>query len=118
MSTFLNYVPFVESTPAFRTYLDAMTRYAPEMQPPDNEVAISSYIATDMFLRGLEEAGACPSREAFIEGLRAVSDYDAGGLLAGGMDLERDFGKISTCFVFVQANAQATAFDLVENNTP
>ena len=118
MTTFVNYVPFEANTPAHEAYLAAMARYAPEMRNPQHEIAFVNYILTDLFIRGLQEAGPCPTREKFIRNLRAVSDYDAGGLIACQVDLTRDFGQLSTCYTFVRVNPAGTAFEIVENNTP
>jgi len=40
-----------------------------------------AYIATDLFVRGLQEAGPSPTRESFITNLGRVPNYDAGGLI-------------------------------------
>jgi ABC-type branched-subunit amino acid transport system substrate-binding protein len=118
LTTFATFVPFEANTPAQQTYRTAMARYAPELQPPDQEMALRSYIYADLFLRGLEVAGRCPTRAGFINALRAVHDYDAGGLLAGQVDLTKDFGRLNTCYIFVRVNATGTGYDVVENNTP
>jgi hypothetical protein len=118
LSSFANYVPFEANTRAGRSYLAAMARYAPELQPPDQELALVSYIFTDLFLRGLEVAGPCPTRTGFIDALRAVHDYDAGGLLPGKINLTTDFGQLSTCYAFLRVNAGGTGYDIVRNNTP
>jgi branched-chain amino acid transport system substrate-binding protein len=39
------------------------------------------YAGVDMFVRGLQRAGAHPSQAAFISALRTVHDFDAAGLL-------------------------------------
>ncbi|MBL7489423.1 ABC transporter substrate-binding protein [Frankia sp. AgB1.9] len=118
LTTFLKFVPFEARVPAQRVYLKAMVDYAPELQPPDQEVAYGSYIATDLFLRGLAAAGSCPSRQSFITGLRAVTDYDAGGLLAGKVDFSHDGNAADNCYTFVRVNQSGTGFEIVPNATP
>jgi ABC-type branched-subunit amino acid transport system substrate-binding protein len=118
MSTFVNYVPFEAMTPAHQTYLAAMARYSPELQPPDQQISLIAYILTDLFLRGLEVAGPCPTRAGFIDALRAVKGYNAGGLIAGQVDFTKDFGQLNTCYTFVRVNQTATGYDIVPNNTP
>jgi ABC-type branched-subunit amino acid transport system substrate-binding protein len=118
LSTFLNYVPFEARTPAHQTFLTAMARYSPELQPPDNEIALMSYLYTDLFLRGLKVAGPCPTRAGYIDALRGVHNYDAGGLLPGQVDMTKDFGQLNTCLSFVRVNGTGTGYDMVENRAP
>jgi ABC-type branched-subunit amino acid transport system substrate-binding protein len=57
--TYMNYVPFVNPTPAHDRYLAAIQAYAPELEPPDQEMALLSYIGTDIFLTGLLRGPDC-----------------------------------------------------------
>jgi ABC-type branched-subunit amino acid transport system substrate-binding protein len=109
------YRPFESGGPAISEYQNAMARYAPQIQQPDQDFAIMSYIQTDMFIRGLEAAGSCPTRQSFIDGLRSVRDYDAGGLIQP-IDIRHGLGKQTTCWAFVQANNAGSAFEVVEEN--
>jgi ABC-type branched-subunit amino acid transport system substrate-binding protein len=118
VSSFLTYVPFEAKLPAQQVYLEAMSQYAPELQPPDQEIAYVSYIVTDLFLHGLDVAGDCPTRDGFIKALRSVKGYDAGGLLPGKIDLTRDWGQISTCYAVARVNQAGTAYEIVPNDTP
>lgn len=68
-----------------------------------------------MLVRGLEDAGECPSRESFADGLRAVKDYDAGGLITS-TDLGNDVGRLRECYAFVRVNAAGTGLDVVDAN--
>ncbi|ONH32496.1 hypothetical protein BL253_05380 [Pseudofrankia asymbiotica] len=116
LTIWVNYTPFEAASPAIRRYQKAMADFAPELDDPDQEVAVASYISADLFLRGLEAAGSCPTRQAFITDLRKVTDYDAGGLVPGTVDLSQNRGKPNTCYAFVRVNATATGFDLADNN--
>lgn len=111
--TFVDYQPFEVDTPTHRRFLAAMRLYAPQMSPPAQQAALAGWIATDIFLRGLEAAGSCPSRAAFIHGLRAVRGYDAGGLLPAPIDFSEHFGQVNRCYTFLQVNADAKRFDLI-----
>nr|MDT0664763.1 ABC transporter substrate-binding protein [Micromonospora sp. DSM 115978] len=115
LSIFLNYVPFEADTDAHRRYLDSMIRYAPELASPDQEIAFVSYIFTDLFLHGLELAGPCPTRQSFINTLRAERSYDADGLLPGPIDFTRDFGQISLCYTFLKVDESGERFRIVDN---
>jgi len=68
-----------------------------------------------MLVRGLQEAGPCPTRQGFIDSLRAVDDYDAGGLIPS-TDFEEDFGKLNECYAFIRVNAAGDGFDVVDPN--
>ena len=39
------------------------------------------YAEADLFIKGLQVAGKCPTRQSFIDNLRKVSGWDAGGLM-------------------------------------
>lgn len=118
LAIFAAITPFEADIPAQKTYLGAMAQYSPEFQPPNDAVAYSSYIVTDLFLRGLAAAGPCPTREAFVKGLRAVKDYDADGLLAGPVDFSRSLDQQDSCFTFVRVNSAGTGYEIVQNEAP
>jgi ABC-type branched-subunit amino acid transport system substrate-binding protein len=82
ITTTLAVVPnqLADENEAVQTYIDTMKEYAPDTDPSAG-FAEAGYISADLFIRGVEEAGDCLTRESFIEGLRGVTDYDAGGLL-------------------------------------
>jgi ABC-type branched-subunit amino acid transport system substrate-binding protein len=112
MSTYTSYTPFELDSPALDRYHNAMVSYAPELANPDRATAIFSYIATDLFLHGLEVAGDCPNRARFINDLRAVDDYDAESLLPGTVDLDAN-APAETCYYFLHVNATGTAFEVI-----
>ncbi|ADP80821.1 ABC transporter substrate-binding protein [Pseudofrankia inefficax] len=110
MTTFVDFVPFELDTPAHRTFLAAMNRYSPQIQPPAQQSAVNGWLAADMFIRGLQLAGTCPTRAAFIQNLRAVHDYDGGGLLPGPVDFTTNLGQLNTCFDFVRTADDGRSF--------
>ncbi|KPM52383.1 branched-chain amino acid ABC transporter substrate-binding protein [Frankia sp. CcI49] len=109
----LVYRPLELGGPATEAYLDAMTRYAPQVTHPENDASVLAYIATDIYLEGLRLAGACPNRQGFIGRLRAVNSYDAGGLISP-ISFRTDALRPTTCYSFVQANAAGNGFLVVE----
>lgn len=115
---YTNYTPFEANTAAHQAFLASMTTYSPEQQPAETELALMAYIDTDLFLRGLQEAGRCPTRASFMTALRSVKDFDAGGLLPGKIDLEESFGKLSLCYNFMRVNDTGTAFEIVPDAFP
>lgn len=111
--TWLNYVPFEANPPADQTYFASMRDYAPELQPPDQELALIEYILTDMFITGLERAPDCPTRANFISTMRNMTDYTADGLLPGAVNF-KDWGHLSQCYTFVRVNDAGTGYDIVK----
>jgi branched-chain amino acid transport system substrate-binding protein len=101
--------PFELNLPAQRTFIQAMARYAPEVQAPATQLTAEGWIETDLAIRGLRAAGACPTRQAVIAGLRTVTNYDAGGLLDPPRDLTR-FRQTPICNSFVRVNPAGTGF--------
>ncbi|WP_045877840.1 ABC transporter substrate-binding protein [Pseudofrankia sp. DC12] len=70
-----------QGSPALRAYQSAMSAYAPEILDPSDELSLAGYVAADEMIEGLQLAGGCPSREAFIQNLRRVTDFTANGLI-------------------------------------
>ncbi|WP_018501738.1 ABC transporter substrate-binding protein [Parafrankia discariae] len=103
--------PFEAGGAPIERYRDAMTRFAPETALPEQQFAMFAYIYTDLFLRGLQLAGDCPTREGFISSLRKVTDYDAGGLIEK-VDLSSNIGKIPDCNAFVQIDPTGRAYQV------
>jgi ABC-type branched-subunit amino acid transport system substrate-binding protein len=114
VSYYLGYSPFELHTPGHTRFLTAMAAYAPQLQPPTNGGAVSGWIAADMMVRGLQEAGDCPTRNQFIERLRAVDDYSADGLLPAQLNIGASFGQSTRCFTFVQVSHDGTRFDVTQ----
>ncbi len=110
-----SHVPPQVQTPATIAYRAAMATYAPELRDPNQTLAIVGYVVADMFLRGLQAAGSCPTQQSFITGLRAVNNYTAGGLISA-VDFERDFGRVAECYAFVAVNNAGNGLDVVNPN--
>ncbi len=51
---YITFVPFEVNSPAHQRIIDAMTRYAPQVQSPVQDSAVFGWLSADMFLRGLE----------------------------------------------------------------
>ena len=95
--------PFELHLPATETFVQTMAKDAPKV--PVAEVSNITWIAADMFIRGLQAAGPCPTRAKFISNLRKVT-YDAGGMIAP-INLANQVGKGNPCFWEVQAEGKA-----------
>ncbi|MFA7323606.1 MAG: ABC transporter substrate-binding protein, partial [Candidatus Nanopelagicales bacterium] len=71
-------VPVGVNNPAVRTYANGMKAAGLN---PYNTYAPIGYLGADLFIRGLKEAGQCPTRQKFIDNLRKVTNYNGGGLV-------------------------------------
>ena len=107
---YLNSVPFELNTPAQQRLLAAMAQYAPQIQPPNQQSAVDGWLTADLFIRGLQEAGSCPTRADFIRALRNVHNYDGDGLLPAPVDLSTNLGKPSKCLEFVRISDDGRSF--------
>ena len=67
-----------------------------------NQVSAIGWMSADAFITGLKAAGTtCPTRKAFINNLRLVKNYDAGGFV-DPINFADVFGKVYLCNYFVQ----------------
>jgi ABC-type branched-subunit amino acid transport system substrate-binding protein len=107
----LPFLPFEAGGAAMNNFLGAMTQYAPQVADPRQEFALRSYIDTDLYLRGLQMAGPCPTRAGFLKAVHSLSAYDANGLIPPA-DL-RPGAKQVRCQAFVRVNPAGTSFDVV-----
>lgn len=107
----VDFVPFEAGTPAHRRYLEAMARYAPQIEQPGQTTGLVGWMTADLFLRGLDEAGPCPTRAGYIAGLRAVRDYAADGLLPSGVNLA-DKSAPKACVSMVRVSQAGDAFQV------
>lgn len=85
-------------------YVANLKKYDPAYKGGYPSLGVSGgYFAADLMIRGLEEAGLNPTREAFIQNLTKVTDYDAGGILPSKVGFDH-FGTAQSrgCSYFVQ----------------
>ena len=64
------------------------------------------YLGADLFIRGLKEAGQCPTRESFITNLRKVTNSNGGGLVPDRISFQPGLtpnGYPSSCGWFLTA---------------
>jgi branched-chain amino acid transport system substrate-binding protein len=115
MGVFIGTVPFERFVPAHKIFLDAIAQYAPQLQPSANAIALTGWVDTDLLLRGLQAAGPCPTRRSFTPNLRAVTDYDAGGLLAASVNMRTIRDQPTSCYWFLQIGPAGDRFIPVGN---
>ena len=85
---------------------EGLTQYSEDVEAldkdPVNFFQIQGYFAADTFVEGIKAAGVgCPTRKAFINNLRLVKGYDAGGSYVP-VDYAEIFGRIFYCVYYVQ----------------
>jgi ABC-type branched-subunit amino acid transport system substrate-binding protein len=93
---------------AMKTYGTVVNAYAPELTDPSDELALGSYVSADEMIAGLQLAGPCPTRAAFIQNLRKVTRYDGGGLIAPA-DLSHP-ALPDTCVNFIKVDSAGRSF--------
>ncbi|MCK9931330.1 ABC transporter substrate-binding protein [Frankia sp. Mgl5] len=109
-SIYISFLPFELNTPAHQRLLTAMARYSSQSEAPEQESAVFGWLSADLFLRGLQAGGACPNRQSFIQGLRAVHDYGGAGLLPAPVDLAKNRGQLTDCYYFVRVSDDGRQF--------
>ena len=75
-------VPFEFKTPPTVNFLNALQKYDTSYKggiPAYGDIV--SWVAMDLMIKGLQQAGTNPTRSSFEQGLRQVTSYNAGGLL-------------------------------------
>jgi branched-chain amino acid transport system substrate-binding protein len=76
------YEPVEMHTQATENFQNALKKYAGYTQVPGlNEYV--SYLSVDLFVDGLEKAGANPTQASFINTLLGITNYDGAGLWGG-----------------------------------
>jgi len=93
--------PLEVGSPGLTAYEEAIAAFDPDADPL-NFFQIQGYFSADVFVQGVIAAGVgCPTRKAFINNLRMVEDYDAGGAFLP-VDYAEVFGRIFYCVYYVQ----------------
>jgi hypothetical protein len=108
--------PFAAAdSPAMLAYEHAMSVYDPQSTDPTTEPALGGYVAADEMIQGLRLAGPCPTRTAFIQNLRKITDFNGGGLIVP-VNLGRSTAP-DNCFTFVRVDATGHSFVPVPSPT-
>ena len=112
--------PLSLDDPAVTSYVKAMNDAGLNTETSFGSVG---YVAADLFIRGLKEAGPCASRSDFVTNLRAETDYDGAGLSIAPVSFAQGLtpnGDPSKCQWFLEVkngtfvpDAAATCGDLL-----
>jgi branched-chain amino acid transport system substrate-binding protein len=95
------YAPFEFNLPVHQQIKQAFPAGAPL-----GIAQINTWISADLFVKGLQVAGGCPTRQSFVNNLRQVHSYDANGLLAP-YDEGTALSTPTTCFYHVVVQGKA-----------
>ena len=96
-------VPVGVNRPAVRTYANGMKAAGLN---PYSSAAPQGYLGTDLLIRGLKEAGQCPTRASFIDKLRNVTNYTGNGLVPEPISFKPGStpnGNMASCTWFMVA---------------
>ena len=91
------------SDPAVKKFRSDLKKYASITGVPDYG-AYTGYIACDMAITGIQEAGKNPTQQGFIDGLHKLGSYKAADLTCAPVDISlTNFGKTpaESCQYFV-----------------
>jgi len=117
VSIFSSIKPFEINTPGQQTFMQAMNTYSPESQPPAQDSAVDGWLSADLFIRGLQAAGKCPTRDSFISGLRGVKDYDSADMAPeDAVSLSTNYQNVSACYDVIRVSLGGDRF--VPDNQP
>jgi hypothetical protein len=111
-------VPLDLHNAASDNFVATLKKYVPSYSGGYPSYGVTgSYLAADLMIRGLKEAGQNPTREAFITNLTKVTDYNAEGLLPNQVSFGH-FGTLEqkACSYYVQF--KGTDFTTVNNGQP
>ena len=103
----ISYLPLSEQTEGQQVMLESLEKYsdAEVVDGLADDFVTIGWLIGEAFINGLEVAGECPTREGFITNLRAVTDYDANGMLDPPIDYSTALGTpflLCTHFVTVE----------------
>jgi branched-chain amino acid transport system substrate-binding protein len=98
------YAPFEFNLRVHKTIKTAFAKDA--AGAPLGIAQLQAWISADLFVKGLQVAGGCPTRDSFITNLRKVTSYTAGGLLAP-IDESKALDTPTTCFYHVVVKGKA-----------
>jgi branched-chain amino acid transport system substrate-binding protein len=102
---FTAYRPVELGGPAIKAFQANLKKYVGLTGVPDYGT-YTGYIACDMAILGLQNAGKNPTRQGFVDAIRKTNNgkYDGAGLLCAPLDLSYEaYGKVAptTCTWFV-----------------
>jgi branched-chain amino acid transport system substrate-binding protein len=113
-------LPIEANTAASRKFHQELVEYAHIDSDPDIG-ATQGWIGADLMIQGLKLSGSNPTRASFIDRLRDLKDYTAGGLAAGPINFSEfgtgdvsDGGNVCSYIVAVQGDA----FRVVKGGDP
>jgi branched-chain amino acid transport system substrate-binding protein len=71
-------LPPIQNNASDKRITDALAKYEKQTSQPDQD-ELAAWASADAIIRGLQEAGQNPTREAFLGRLKAMTAFDGGG---------------------------------------
>jgi len=85
------------TTPGVSTFLTALKKVRPSFAP--DLFTVFGWVHAQLFVEALRAAGPNPTRRGLLDALRAIHEFDAGGLIAPS---DPGAGKPATCWMLAQ----------------
>ena len=104
-------VPVGVPRASVRTYSNAMKAAGLN---PHSAAAPQGYRGMDLLIRGLKEAGQCPTRALFVDKLRNVTNYNGNGLVPETISFKPGStpnGNMASCTWFMIAKGDQLVAD-------
>jgi ABC-type branched-subunit amino acid transport system substrate-binding protein len=104
-------VPVGVPRASVRTYSNAMKAAGLN---PYSAAAPQGYLGMDLLIRGLKEAGQCPTRALFVDKLRNVTNYNGNGLVPETISFKPGStpnGNMASCTWFMIAKGDQLVAD-------
>jgi len=103
------FAPFELELEGHQEFYDAMAQYSPE-RPARQLMAMVGYLSADLLIESIKAAENCPTREAILEGMLSVGEYDGRGLIEP-WDVGAGQGTPPLCSWYVQVSEDGSAFE-------
>ena len=108
----------LKNDPAVKQFLADLEKYAGITGIPD-QGAYSGYIACDLAITGLQQAGKKPTGQGFIDGLHNLGTYQAADLMCQPIDLSlKNYGKTPTTGCQYYVTFKNGKFVVMNNGKP
>jgi branched-chain amino acid transport system substrate-binding protein len=83
-------LPPIQNNASDKRITDALAKYEKQTSQPDQD-ELAAWASADAIIRGLQEAGQNPTREAFLGRLKAMTAFDGGGTSLAPANISKAF---------------------------
>jgi branched-chain amino acid transport system substrate-binding protein len=107
------FAPFEDKLPAQQAYKDALAKYT---KASVGMFTMVGWLSADLMIKGIQDAGSCPSGQNILAAINNLKGYTADGLIPPTNFTPADRGKSPTCAYF--ATVRNGAFVPDNNGQP